>query len=280
MNIKSTRICLVFIVVSLFSCTNKEQEQRLQESVKRLEQQNVITLNNVMHFEAVLSSIVFDDYTAKQYEYLQPSVRYFTENTKQFSELVSTALDSINTSDSIALFKQYQAVQQGYKFLRQKIIDSFQYAMPDSNINFFMSLDKNAFTDKYLSAKDSINIKLQLLFLQADAALNEIFFIRIIDDILSSSWDRYSDIMPMVTTDKLIYRRGDKLKLTAILAELSRNVRYAIIQGKQTESSGGVIEYSKKITEKPGRHELRFQIFAIRHGKKKIYPARVTYQVE
>jgi hypothetical protein len=254
----------------------------LKESAKRLEQQNTIARHATRRLEVDLDKLISDDYFDERYEFLKPSVRYYIENSSRFSELISDAVSSVNTNNSATIFNQYQALQQNYKFLKQKILDSFTYIRFDTNATTFMDLNEKAFTKKYLSARDSANVRLQLLFLQADAISNEAYFAEAILAVLSPSGSCCFDFIRVIgTTDKLIYKRGEKMELTAILAK-SYPVRrgYAIINGQRVETSDGLIQYSKKITEEPGLHKLRFLIYVIKNGKIEAYPALVTYKVE
>lgn len=282
MNLHSTRIYLLFVIVFLVSCSNKQQEQKLTECTERLERQNGIALTAISVSEDYLNKLVSDDNSAERYEFLKPSVHYFIENSKRFLQVVANAVTSVSTKDSVALFKQYQSLQKSYKILKQKITDSFSTVKLDRNINDFMNLDVKTFYQKYMIAEDSADSKLKLLFLQADAILNEEFFIEVINSSLSPVESCcFEWVSAIGTTDRLIYKRGERLKLTATLTKRYRTRRgYAIINGERVETTNGLIQYSKTINEKPGLRKIQFKIFIEKSGKIEVYPAEVRYKVE
>ena len=275
-----TKIHLLFCIVFLLSCSSSKQKQQLMESANRLQRQNAIALGENKRLESELERLLSADYFDERYEYLKPSIRRYIENTNRFSETISGAVSSTNNKNSAFLVNQYEALQKSYKFLKQKIVDSFTYIKFDTNT--FMEFNEKAFTKKYLDAHDSTDDRLQLLFLQADAISNEAYFTEAILVAISPSGSCCFDFIRAIgTTDKLIYKSGEKLKLTATLAKsYSARKGYAIVNGKRFEIDGGVLEYSKKITEKPGLHKLSFEIIITKNGKIESYPAVVTYMVE
>ncbi len=279
MKLHPTKIYLLLIVISLLSCTNKEQEIHLKESVQRLEQQNVIGLKANWQLEAIVRDFIFDDDNNGRYDYLPPLVQHFTESARRFSESVSNVTMS-DTNNAVTLFSQYQDLQQEYKILKQKILDSFPNAILDTSINGFMNLDKKAFTQKYLGARDTINAKLQLLFMQADAIVNEDFLMERIASLLVPS-HRFDPVIAWGSTDKLFYKRGEKLELTAILVKyLPAKIQYAIVNDKRVEVTGNIFQYTQKVTDKPGIHTFRFKLFVKKDGDMETYPVAVTYKVE
>lgn len=279
MKLQPIKACLLLIIISLLSCTNKKQEILLKESAKRLEHQNAIGLKANRELKAFIRNRIFDGYSRGRYEYLNPSLEYFTENVKRFSESVSYA-KMPNAKDRDTLFGRYQNLQHAYKILRKKILDSFPYVKFDTSINGFMNLDRRAFNQKYLDTMDSTNSKLQLLFLQADAITNEDFFVGKIAEILMPT-HHFDPVVAWGSTDKLFYKRGEKMEVTAALVKyLPSKIQYATIDGKRVEVAGDIFQYTRKIIEQPGIHDLRFTIFTKKDGMIEAYPVATKYKVE
>jgi hypothetical protein len=258
------KIHLFLFIVFLLSCNNKKQEQIYIEGAQRMERQNgMAQVLNRRSEERIL-----DDYSSARFKYFQGPMKYYVEKARNFDNILAEATRSNNTSDFFALFNHYQTLQQGYRLLNQVMNDSFTYWKIDTAINAFMSMDEKTFASRYMSGKDSLNNRLRLAFLQSDAIWMERLFLEKIEFTFNPSGSTFGvGILAIGNSDKIIYKKGEKMKLTVGLVNFAhKEIEYAIIGGKKVQPDN---EYSfpKKVTENRGLHVFRFVVCFTSNGK-------------
>jgi hypothetical protein len=275
------QIIVIFFIGVISSCENKEQEVLLQKMNIRLEQQNVQARNNNQRLRAGFYSLMHDGCTAERLGYLEKAAENLYQRSDHFSEEIKIAKESVPKPNIDKLYENYTAFQTFYHQLKKSITDSFKYSDVDTNINGFMSLDKRRFTQKYLTATDSCNLRIHLQLLEADALINESVFIENIINYLTPSFN-FNSISAIAVSDYHVYQKGDKLKITTFIAEYFRCFKgYAIIDGQKIEPKNGLFNYSRTITESPGVYKVPIVIVYLgSNNLQNAYPAEVIFKVE
>lgn len=224
---------------------------------------------------------LLDDYSSARFKYFQGPMKYYVEKARDFDNIFGEAIRLNNASGFSTLFNHYRALQQGYRLLNQVMSDSFTYWKIDTAINAFMIMDEKTFASKYLSGKDSLNNRIRLAFLQSDAICMEHLFLEKIEFVFNPSGSTFDvGMLAIGNCDKIIYKKGEKIKLTVGLVNYAhKEIEYAIIDGKKVQPDN---EYSfpKRVTENRGLHVFRFVVCFTSNGKLESYPVAVKYQVE
>jgi len=273
---------LMLVMTSFHSCKDKIQEYLLQESMKRLEQQNEIVEQNNQSLHRAFTALIDNDDIDGRLAYLAKYAKNFHESSDLFFEEINSARQSGTSINKNKLYQQYAAFQICLQQFKNSITDSFRYTSLDSNINNFLKLDEKSFVLQYLNASDSFSLEFELLSLKTDALLNEhIFLERTLYDLTPQRSCGSLALRAIATTNKCIYKKGDKLEVLAFLGNYFITKReQANMDGQNIEAKDGIFNYSRIITESPGTYRIPIEIILNRNGRPEVYPAAVNFTVE
>lgn len=128
---------------------------------------------------------------------------------------------------------------------------------------------------------DPVITRNRQLLLEADVLLNYYGILRRIDAYITGCEIDMIMLNIVAQADKTIYKKGEDLKVfAAVVYNYKAFEGKAIIDGKEVSSENGQFNYTRKISEKPGRYKVPITIMWINaEGKTDTFQQEPGFEV-
>jgi hypothetical protein len=264
---------LITVLFVLCSCDDSAKDKLLRENIERLSWQNEQVRENIDLQHSYFEGMTYEHAPDEQLQKEFATFKELYQTSDTFLEEISKAKKSGSFPASI--FKAYQNLQ--HKFQKLTTVRTTYKILADSNQ--FMNLNEADFRSEYAAYTDALLIHNQLLLLETDVLMNLNAFLKCA--ISSNEWLTCRFPGTVAIPDKTVYKNGDKLHVTAMLAEFIQNYRdEAVIDGQKVLPKNGVYTYSRNVSESPGEYTIRVEIKSYKGERQLTYPGIVKYKVE